>query len=100
MASSEPWAWLRRDGADLVLRLKVQPRASGDAFGDVQQDCLRVRITAPPVDGKANAHLVAWLARQFGVARRQVVIEQGESARLKRIRVCSPARLPAVIAGA
>ena len=87
-------AWYRWDGADLLLQLKVQPKASKDAFAEVQNDRLRVRITAPPVDGKANAHLAGWLARQFGVAKSAVQVESGQSSPLKRVRISSPARLP------
>jgi uncharacterized protein (TIGR00251 family) len=90
-------AWYRWDGADLLLSLKLQPRASRDAFAEVQADRLRVRITAPPVDGQANAHLIAWLAKQFGVAKSHVTIEAGETSPLKRIRIASPVRLPDII---
>lgn len=89
--------WYRWDGADLLLQVKLQPRASRDEFADVQQDRLRIRITAPPIEGKANAHLLKWVARQFGVARSAVTLEQGQTNRLKRLRVASPKRLPLAI---
>jgi len=56
--------WYRWDGPDLLLKLKLQPKSSRDAFAGQQNDRLRVRITAPPVDGRANTHLLAWLAGQ------------------------------------
>lgn len=87
-------AWYRWEAGDLVLQLKVQPKSSRDAFAGPQHDRLRVLLTAPPVDGKANAHLIAWLARQFGVARSAVCLEAGENARLKRVRVRQPQQLP------
>ena len=86
--------WHRWDGDDLVLFVKVQPRSRHNEFVDVQQERLRVRITAPPVDDKANAQLCTWLAKQFAVARSAVTIESGRNGRLKRIRVGAPARLP------
>jgi len=55
---------------------------------------MRVRITAPPVDGRANSHLLAWLAGQFGVAKTAITIESGQSSPLKRIRVKNPGRMP------
>jgi len=76
----------RWDGADLILEVRVQPRASADAL-DAHGGRLKIRITAPPVDGKANRHLVAYLAKRLGVARSAVSIESGESARDKRIRI-------------
>ena len=53
----------------LVLRLYIQPKASRDAIVGVHGDELKVAITAPPVDGQANAHLVKYLAKQFKVAK-------------------------------
>ena len=89
--------WYRWDGPDLILHLKLQARASCNAFAGQQNDRLRVRITAPPVDGQANQHLVGWLAGQFGVARSAVGIEAGQSSPLKRVRVKAPNRLPGII---
>jgi len=86
--------WYRWQGDDLLLQLKIQPKASRDGFGEPQHDRLRVKITAPPVDGQANLHLVGWLARQFGVSKSAVSIEAGQNSPLKRIRIHSPRRLP------
>lgn len=88
--------WYRWDGGDLLLSLKLQPRASRDAFAEPWDDRLRIRVTAPPVDGQANARLIAWLAGQFGVARSAIQIEAGRTSPLKRVRVSSPKRLPDV----
>jgi uncharacterized protein (TIGR00251 family) len=63
-------AW---DGQDLILDLHVQPRASRDEIVGVIGDRLKVRITAPPVDGKANQHLIAYLAKQFRVAKSDLI---------------------------
>ena len=89
--------WYRWDGEDLLLQLKLQPRAARDAFAEVQDDRLKIRIKAPPVDGRANAHLCTWLARQFGVSRSSVRIETGRNSRLKRVRVEAPLRLPEIV---
>lgn len=89
--------WWRWDGADLLLSLKVLPRSSRDAFVEPQRDRLRLRLTAPPVDGKANRHLVSWLAKQFDVARSAVIIESGQTGPLKRVRITSPGRMPQAI---
>lgn len=89
--------WYRWDGPDLLLKLKLQPKSSRDAFAGLQNDRLRVRITAPPVDGKANSHLLAWLAGQFGVSKSSVTIESGRSSQLKRVRIRAPERFPDII---
>jgi hypothetical protein len=86
--------WLRRDGPDLVLQVLIQPRASSDAIAGVLGDRLKIRLTAPPVEGKANEHLIAWLARLFGVPKSQVILERGASSKHKQLRICSPRKLP------
>jgi uncharacterized protein (TIGR00251 family) len=90
-------SWYRWHGDDLVLSVRVQPRASRDELAAPLADALKVRITAPPVDGKANAHLAAFLAKTFGVAKSDVVLESGESSRIKRLRVRKPRQLPKII---
>ncbi|HEX7029010.1 MAG TPA: DUF167 family protein [Gammaproteobacteria bacterium] len=91
---SDPWRW--EDG-DLLLRLHVQPRASRDEIAGVHGDALKVRITAPPVDGKANAHLVRYLADEFGVPAGAVELVAGATGRRKLFRIRAPRRLPAEI---
>lgn len=85
------------DGADLTLQVRVQPRASRNEWIGLQEDRFRVRITAPPVDGQANAHLRAFLADLFGVAKRQVTLLAGETGRDKRWRIAAPKRWPSGI---
>ena len=84
-------------GTDLLLRIKVQPKASKDAFCDVMGNCLKVRITAPPVNGKANQHLIKFLAKQFKVNQSQVELISGDTRREKRFKVSSLSCLPTVL---
>lgn len=91
---NEPYRW---QDETLILQVKVQPRASRDEIGPVVEGRLKVKITAPPVDGKGNAHLLRFLADQFGVANSRVQLLGGTSGRLKRIAIDRPARLPAGI---
>ena len=82
-----------QDG-DLLLNIKVQPRASKDELAEVLGDSLKVRITAPPVDGAANKHLIAFLAKIFKVSKSQVTLISGETGREKRLRIHSPKHWP------
>lgn len=82
--------WYCWSGDSVILTLRVQPRAKRDEIAGPHGDALKVRITAPPVDGAANAHLLAWLAELFDVPRANVTLESGEQGRNKRIRVKSP----------
>lgn len=78
----------------LHLFVRVQPKASKDEFAEIQEDRIKVRITAPPVDGKANEHLVKYLAKVFGVAKSQIVIKSGETGRSKHVCITKPTQLP------
>lgn len=89
--------WYRWDGDDLLLFLKVQPKASRDELAEPLGDALKVRITAPPVDGKANSHLIRFLAKTFGVAKSAVILESGDGSRNKRLRIRKPRQLPKIV---
>jgi len=82
----------------LVLRLYIQPKASRDCIIGLHGDELKVAITAPPIDGKANAHLVKYLAKQFRVAKGQVMVEKGELGRHKQIKIIDPQQIPTEVA--
>lgn len=84
----------RWEGGRLILLLKVQPRASRDEFAGEHGGALRVRIQAPPVDGKANAYLIAFLAKRFGVGKKDIDLLSGESARSKRLALRNVSKLP------
>ncbi len=88
-------AW--QDADDVVLRLYIQPKASGDRIVGQHGDEIKVAITAPPVDGQANEHLIRFIAKQFGVAKSRVSIEKGELGRHKQLRIAAPQRIPGVI---
>lgn len=91
-------AWYRWQGDELFLTLRIQPRASRDEIVGPYGDSLKVRITAPPVDGKANAHLVRFLAAAFQVAPGAVRLLGGETGRDKRVAISRPHHLPATAA--
>ena len=73
--------------AGLSFSVKVQPGASKGAIVGVEGDYLRIRLAAPPVDGKANEALIEILAQNLSVSKSQVQIQSGLSSRRKIIRV-------------
>lgn len=83
----------------LTLHLHVQPGAARDEIAGMHGERIKVRITAPPVEGRANRHLVEFLAAQFGVPRKQVSLVRGETGRLKTVHIESPTRVPPALAG-
>jgi uncharacterized protein (TIGR00251 family) len=78
----------------LIIDVRVQPRARRDAIAGPQGDRLKIRLAAPPVDGKANNRLVRVLADLFGVPKSDVEILSGAASRDKRVRIQRPTRLP------
>jgi uncharacterized protein len=79
--------WLRADGDGVILQLHIQPGAKKTEVVGHHGDALKIRLAAPPVDGKANAALVAFLAEKLGVGRAAIELVSGQSARAKRVRV-------------
>lgn len=79
--------WLKVDGAALVLALHVQPGARRTEFAGLHGEALKIRLAAPPVEGKANAALCAFLADFCGVPKAAVTLVGGETSRAKRVRV-------------
>lgn len=79
------WMTVTKEG--VALTLKVTPRASKTELADADAEWLRVRLQAPPVDGKANAALTEFLADRLGLPRRAVRLVAGETARVKRVLV-------------
>lgn len=69
------------------LRIRVQPRASRNEIAGAHGDELRLRLTAPPVEGAANEAVVRFLAEALGVARGSVTIVAGLSSRSKVVEV-------------
>lgn len=90
-------SFYRWDGADLILECHLQPKASRDEFAGLHGERLKIRLTAPPVDGKANAQLLAFLAAAFAVSKSQVSLESGQQSRHKRVRIKQPRQLPAAL---
>ena len=89
---------IRQQDGTLWLDLYIQPKASRDQFQGLHGDELKLAITAPPVDGQANSHLVKFLAKQFKVAKGQIQIVRGELGRHKTVTVHAPKQLPDEIA--
>src|SRR5687768_6874666 len=69
----------------VVLLIKVVPRSGRSTFDGLRGGAFLVRLLAPPVDGAANAELVALVATALQVPRRDVSIQSGEHARSKRV---------------
>ena len=71
----------------VLLRVHVQPRASADRLEGLHGEQLRLRLTAPPVGGAANAACIAFLAKKLGVSRSRVQLYAGEKSRDKLVHI-------------
>ena len=89
---------VREDGRGITFDVLVQPRASRPRLGPVHGDRLKVAVTAPPVDGEANAAVIELVAGALGVARAAVEVVAGAASRRKTLRVAGVDR--ARLAGA
>lgn len=80
--------WLREaaDGS-LMLTLHIQPGAKQTGFAGLHGEAMKIRLAAPPVDGKANAALCAFLADFCAVPKSAVTLVSGETSRAKRVRI-------------
>ncbi len=92
---------LRQEGADVTLRVRVQPRAARDGLAGARAGALVVRLCAPPVDGAANAALRRLLGDALGIAPSRVAILRGGAGRDKLVRLegVEPGALRALLAG-
>lgn len=79
--------WLRQTGDDVVLALHIQPGAKKTEVAGQHGEALKIRLAAPPVDGKANDCLIAFLAEKLGIGKARLELVSGASSRAKRVRV-------------
>ena len=83
---SDP-VWLKRSGERLTLTLHIQPGAKKTEVAGEHGDALKIRLAAPPVDGKANAALLEFIAEKLGVAKSAVSLKSGQASRRKVVEV-------------
>lgn len=79
--------WWRPDGDDWLLSVRVQPGASRSEVAGEYGEQLRIRLAAPPVDGKANEALEEYVAAELGLARSRVAVLRGHASRSKVLRI-------------
>lgn len=80
-------AWYRRNGDVLTLTLHVQPGAKRTEVAGLHGEALKIRLAAPPVEGRANEALLKFIAESFGVPLRQVELKQGGQSRHKVVAI-------------
>jgi len=89
--------WYRKTEQGWLIAVHAQPGAKKSAVAGLHGGALKIRIAAPPVEGKANAALVAFVAGALGLPRGAVSVVRGDSSREKLLLVAEPAADPALL---
>ena len=79
--------WLKRSGDTLILTLHIQPGAKKTDIAGLHGDALKIRLAAPPVDGKANAALIGYVADRLDLPKSAVQLKSGQTSRRKVLAV-------------
>jgi len=81
-----PFVQAKEDGT-LILSLYVQPRAGKNELAGLHDGALKLRLTTPPVDGKANKAVIAFLAKKLKLPKSAVVLRSGLKSRRKQLQI-------------
>lgn len=77
----------REDDTHITLFVQISPNARTSEYVGIQNDIMKIRIQAKPIDGEANTELIRFIAQTCGVPKSLVVIEHGLSGRHKRLKL-------------
>ncbi|MEI7881303.1 MAG: DUF167 domain-containing protein [bacterium] len=80
-------SWITDNKGGAIINVHATPRASKNQIQGLHGNALKIRLQAPPVDGKANETLIEFLAGALGIPRRQITIISGQTSRQKRLRL-------------
>ena len=78
---------ITEDDNAITIQIRVIPRSSRDEIVGEQEGALKVKLTAPPVEGAANTELIKLLSKKLGVPKSSISIVSGEASRSKRLRI-------------
>jgi hypothetical protein len=76
---------LRESKEGVIFEVLLQPRSSRNEISGIHEDCLKIRIASPPVEGKANQACIDFIARSLGLRRSEVEMISGHTSRRKRL---------------
>lgn len=79
--------WYRREGNNVTLTLHIQPGAKRSELAGLHGDALKIRLAAPPIEGRANDALLRFIAELFNVPLREVELLRGLQSRHKMVKV-------------
>lgn len=87
--------WMNETSKGLEVRVRAVPRASKNEVQGIYDGAVKIRLTTPPVDGKANQALIKFLSKTLKLSKSQIELLQGDTSRHKTLRISgiSPAEL-------
>jgi uncharacterized protein len=83
------FTFLKSVGAGVRLRIHVQPNASKNQIVGLHGEALKIKVAAPPEDGRANAELCEFLAETLAIAKSRVTVVSGLSSRAKQLEIAN-----------
>lgn len=78
-------SWITDSSEGCIITIHASPRATRNQLQGIHGDALKIRLQAPPVDGKANKELLSFLARTLGIPKCKLELLTGDTGRHKRI---------------
>jgi uncharacterized protein (TIGR00251 family) len=87
-------SWHRNEGHAIVLTLHVQPGAKRSEIAGLHGEALKIRLAAPPIEGRANEALLRFISELFGVPQRNVELLRGAQSRHKMVKISGSAVRP------
>jgi uncharacterized protein len=85
--TSESCSFVSSKGGQVLIKIRLAPRASKNRVAGIHNGCLKIAVTAPPVDGRANKHLIEFLAKILGCAKSKLELVSGQTSREKVVSV-------------
>lgn len=79
--------WMNETPDGLQVRIRAVPRASKNEIQGMYDGALKIRLTTPPVDGKANQALIKFLSKALKISKAQIELAQGETSRHKMVKI-------------
>ena len=79
--------WLREEDGAVIVNVSLQPRASKNELVGIHNDCLKIKVTSPPVDNQANEKLCEYLSGLIGISKGKVEVVKGKKMRVKRVKI-------------
>lgn len=92
-------SWYRRSGDSVMLTLHIQPGAKHTNVAGLHGEALKIRLAAPPIEGRANEALLKFIAEKFSVPLRNVELKQGGQSRHKVVAVTGSKIAPDTLLG-